>query len=73
MPSKKHWASILLVGGLILLFPYPVEAYLGPGAEFAFISSFFIVFSGLFSSLPDSADLAFSVAIGNYSGTLIGE
>ncbi|UCF38746.1 MAG: alkaline phosphatase family protein [Acidobacteriota bacterium] len=34
---------LLLVGALVLLYPQPVEAYIGPGAGIAFVSSFFIV------------------------------
>ena len=43
MRSRKFLLTTLLFLGACLLFPPRVEAYIGPGAGIAFVSSFFIV------------------------------
>ncbi len=49
MKPRRHLVGKSLVFlGFILLFPGTVEAYVGPGAGFAFISSFFTLFIALF-------------------------
>ena len=47
-PGRHLVEKILIFLGFLLLFPGTVEAYVGPGAGFAFISSFFTLFIALF-------------------------
>ena len=39
------YLALLVVGLLFLVLPQPAEAYIGPGAGFALVSSFFVVFA----------------------------
>ncbi len=39
--------AVSLAAALFLLDPPPVQAYIGPGAGFAFVSSFFVVFAAM--------------------------
>ena len=45
MKSERFVAGSL---GVLLVFPATVEAYVGPGAGFAFVPSFFTLFLALF-------------------------
>ncbi len=47
-PGKHRVGKILVLLGLLLLLPATVEAYVGPGAGFALVSSFFTLFIALF-------------------------
>ena len=49
MKSERFVAGSLgVLLGVLLVFPATVEAYVGPGAGFAFVSSFFTLFLALF-------------------------
>ncbi len=45
--GRKLFGKVLVFLGLALLFPGSVEAYVGPGAGFAFVYSFFTLFIAL--------------------------
>lgn len=47
---KKFAVGLLLVLGMVLLFPAPSHAYAGPGAGFAVLSSFWTIFIAFFYS-----------------------
>jgi len=47
-PGKHLAGKILVLLGLLLLFSGTVQAYVGPGAGFALVSSFFTLFIALF-------------------------
>src|SRR5437868_8969944 len=49
--KKRLFPALLLIGALILLFPLPSEAYAGPGAGFAVLSSFWTIFLAFLYSL----------------------
>ena len=49
--KKRLFPALLLIGALILLFPLPSEAYAGPGAGFAVLSSFWTIFVAFLYSL----------------------
>lgn len=42
---------VLLLAGLLLALPAPAEAYVGPGAGFALLSSFFVIFTTMVLAL----------------------
>src|SRR5919204_5946932 len=42
---------VLLLAGLMLAVPVPAEAYVGPGAGFALLSSFFVLFTTMVLAL----------------------
>lgn len=42
---------LVLAATVILMFPAPAQAYIGPGAGFALAGSFFAVFAAIFSAL----------------------
>src|SRR6184192_1781064 len=42
--KKRLFPALLLIGSFVLLFPVRSEAYAGPGAGFAVLSSFWTIF-----------------------------
>ena len=46
-PSPRWLATLALAFAFLMLFPSPAEAYIGPGAGIAFVSSFFVILASL--------------------------
>jgi len=44
MKTRSSARAVVLAAALLLLFDDPAQAYIGPGAGFAVLSSFFAVF-----------------------------
>jgi len=49
--ARKHWGLALAASLLLLLWPKPAEAYIGPGAGFAVGGSFLAVFAAMLSAV----------------------
>src|SRR5436309_2209170 len=49
--KKRLLPALLLIGSFVLLFPLRGEAYAGPGAGFAVLSSFWTIFVAFLYSL----------------------
>ncbi len=61
-PRRLLIVAALLVGWLLVDAP-PAQAYIGPGAGFAFVGSFFIVFATLFLAFVKLATAPFRLLV----------